>query len=140
MVLLFLLLGILQGYAHSSAKTPSPKALINMSDSSYSATSVVTPTESPGSWTTRLRDWFIYLLSLLTKVFGSHSEFMQKLLGLVDKTTSVSNSFLYNNKLYCVNFLLQNYELFYTVYSSFPLELSIGRGIRTTCNATRIIQ
>ncbi|CAH8598103.1 unnamed protein product [Schistosoma bovis] len=56
--------------------------------------------------TTKLRDWLIYFLSLLTKVFGSHSEFMQKLLGLVDKTTSVS----------------------------FPFDLSIGRGIRTTCN------
>ncbi|CAH8568441.1 unnamed protein product [Schistosoma mattheei] len=93
MVLLFILLGILQGYAHSSAKTPSSQALTNINHSSYSATSEVTPAVSSGSWTTKLRDWLIYFLSLLTKVFGPHSEFMQKLLGLVDKTTSVSLTF-----------------------------------------------
>ncbi|CAH8577060.1 unnamed protein product [Schistosoma intercalatum] len=76
MVLLFILLGILQGYAHSSAKTPSSVVLTNMNNR-----------------TTKLRDWLIYLLSLLTKVFGPHSEFIQKLLGLVDKTTSVSLTF-----------------------------------------------
>ncbi|CAH8577044.1 unnamed protein product [Schistosoma intercalatum] len=93
MVLLFILLGILQGYAHSSAKTPSSVVLTNMNNSSYSTASEVTPVVSSGSWTTKLRDWLIYLLSLLTKVFGPHSEFIQKLLGLVDKTTSVSLTF-----------------------------------------------
>ncbi|CAH8619611.1 unnamed protein product [Schistosoma rodhaini] len=93
MILLFILLGLLEGCTHSSAIKPTSPVLTKVNNSTKSDKPEVTPTVSSRHWSSKFRIWLIYFLELLRTLFGLKNDLMEKFLGLFDKTHSVSLTF-----------------------------------------------
>uniref|UniRef100_A0A5K4FA10 Uncharacterized protein n=1 Tax=Schistosoma mansoni TaxID=6183 RepID=A0A5K4FA10_SCHMA len=87
MILLFILLGLLEGCTHSSAIKPTSPVLTKVNNTE------VTPTVSSRHWSSKFRSWLIYFLELLRTLFGLKNDLMEKFLSLFDKTHSVSLTF-----------------------------------------------